>query len=111
MESFQSHQRHYREHHKTLGCKITHMIGVPMIALSIPVLFIHWQWAIALFVIGWIFQFIGHYVFEKNKPVFMNDPQNPLTYFSAIFFVADEWWHMLTGKPANPTSQIDEQSK
>jgi uncharacterized membrane protein YGL010W len=26
--------------------------------------------AVALFVIGWIFQFIGHYVYEKRSPAF-----------------------------------------
>jgi len=26
--------------------------------------------AIALFVVGWIFQFIGHYVYEKRAPAF-----------------------------------------
>ena len=27
-------------------------------------------WAVALFVVGWIFQFIGHYVYEKRAPAF-----------------------------------------
>jgi uncharacterized membrane protein YGL010W len=27
-------------------------------------------WALALFVVGWIFQFIGHYVYEKRAPAF-----------------------------------------
>jgi uncharacterized membrane protein YGL010W len=26
--------------------------------------------AVALFVVGWIFQFIGHYVYEKRSPAF-----------------------------------------
>jgi len=26
--------------------------------------------AVALFVIGWVFQFIGHYVYEKKSPAF-----------------------------------------
>ena len=26
--------------------------------------------AIALFVVGWIFQFVGHYVYEKRSPAF-----------------------------------------
>ena len=26
--------------------------------------------AIALFVVGWIFQFVGHYVYEKRAPAF-----------------------------------------
>ena len=27
-------------------------------------------WAVALFVVGWIFQFVGHYVYEKRAPAF-----------------------------------------
>ncbi|MGM0480676.1 MAG: DUF962 domain-containing protein [Pseudomonadota bacterium] len=30
------------------------------------------SWGIGLFVVGWIFQFIGHY-FEGKKPAFMDD--------------------------------------
>jgi uncharacterized membrane protein YGL010W len=26
--------------------------------------------AIGLFVVGWVFQFIGHYVYEKKSPAF-----------------------------------------
>jgi uncharacterized membrane protein YGL010W len=26
--------------------------------------------AVALFVVGWIFQFVGHYVYEKRAPAF-----------------------------------------
>lgn len=32
-------------------------------AIGIPV-------AVALFVIGWIFQYVGHYVYEKKSPAF-----------------------------------------
>ena len=34
-----------------------------------------WSWlgtSIAIFVVGWVFQFIGHY-FEKKKPAFVDD--------------------------------------
>ncbi len=27
-------------------------------------------WAVGLFVVGWIFQFVGHYVYEKRAPAF-----------------------------------------
>ena len=29
--------------------------------------------AIAMFVVGWIFQFIGHYVYEKRSPAFFRN--------------------------------------
>ena len=30
------------------------------------------SWSIGLFVVGWVFQFIGHY-FEGRKPAFVDD--------------------------------------
>jgi uncharacterized membrane protein YGL010W len=27
-------------------------------------------WSVGLFVLGWIFQFVGHYVYEKRSPAF-----------------------------------------
>jgi uncharacterized membrane protein YGL010W len=99
MESFQEHQRLYREQHRTLGCKITHMIGIPMIAVALPLFFLEWRIATLLFVTGWILQFIGHYVFEKNKPVFLGNPFDVLTYVAALVFAGQEWLRLLTGKP------------
>jgi uncharacterized membrane protein YGL010W len=66
-----------------------HTIGIPMIALSILVavaaLFVGglWRWAVALFVVGWIFQFIGHY-YEKKPPEFFKDWR--------FLFVGLRWW-------------------
>lgn len=99
MDSFEKHMQFYREQHSTLGCKITHMFGVPLIAASLPVVFLHWQLGIAMFVIGWILQFIGHFVFEKNSPVFLGNPLDWKTYWSAIVFVSEEWGKALSGKP------------
>lgn len=36
---------------------------------ELPLIFI----SIALFVVGWVFQIIGHSVFEKNKPAFLDN--------------------------------------
>lgn len=99
MESFQDHQRMYEREHSTLGCKITHMFGVPLIAASAPLFFFQAKLAAVLFIVGWILQFIGHYVFERNKPVFFGNPLNPMTYCSALVFVGQEWLKLLTGKP------------
>lgn len=106
MDSLQTHMEVYRNEHRTLGCKLTHMFGVPMIAASVPTVFFHWPIALAMFVIGWVLQFVGHYVFEKNRPVLLSDPKNPWTYFAAIIFVAEEWGKVLTGKPLVEPSVI-----
>jgi uncharacterized membrane protein YGL010W len=66
-----------------------HTIGIPMIALSVLVagaaLFVGglWRWALALFVVGWVFQFLGHY-YEKKPPEFLKDWR--------FLFVGLRWW-------------------
>jgi len=43
-------------------------VGLLMLGRPLPV----WVSA-ALFVLGWIFQFIGHYVYEKRSPAFFRN--------------------------------------
>ena len=79
----------YSESHQHPMNRFTHSIGIPMIAISlvliIPSFFIGglWRIALALFVIGWILQFIGHY-FEGKPPEFMRDYR--------FLFVGLRWW-------------------
>jgi uncharacterized membrane protein YGL010W len=42
-----------------------------------------WPWALALFVVEWIFQFVGHW-YEKKPPEFFKDCRFP--------FVGLRWW-------------------
>lgn len=74
-----------------MGCKITHLFGVPMIALSFPMLLFNRKKAVALFGCGWFLQFLGHFVFEHNKPVLLTRGRSPLTLLSALVFVGQEW--------------------
>ena len=66
-----------------------HTVGIPMIALSVLLfagsIFVNglWRYGLALFVIGWIFQFVGHY-YEKKPPEFLTDWR--------FLFVGLRWW-------------------
>lgn len=68
-----------------------HTIGIPMIALSVPLFlaapFVSGLWIapVALFVLGWLFQFIGH-AFEGKPPEFFSDWR--------FLFVGLRWWFM-----------------
>ena len=79
----------YSESHKHPVNQLTHKFGIPMIVVSlvliIPSLFVGglWRIALALFVIGWILQFVGHY-FEGKPPEFMKDYR--------FLFVGTRWW-------------------
>ncbi|SMF63146.1 Mpo1-like protein [Pseudobacteriovorax antillogorgiicola] len=73
----------YKKSHTHPINHATHAIGIPMIVVSLPLFFYNWQLAIALFVVGWVFQFIGHY-FEGQPPAFFKNP--------AFLIVGPIWW-------------------
>ena len=66
-----------------------HTIGIPMIAVSVLLALASfffaglWKLALALFALGWILQFIGHY-YEKKPPEFLKDPR--------FLLVGLRWW-------------------
>jgi uncharacterized membrane protein YGL010W len=69
--------------------RLCHTIGIPLIVLSIPVFLLSiwisglWVVALALFVMGWVFQFIGHAV-EGKPPEFFHDWR--------FLLVGVRWW-------------------
>ena len=79
----------YSKSHEHPMNRLTHKIGIPMIALSIlliPVAFFiakFWIVPLSLFIIGWTLQFIGHY-FEGKPPEFFKDYR--------FLFVGLRWW-------------------
>lgn len=95
LPSLSAHLKYYRSQHKTLGCKITHLVGVPMIVLALPMLLFDRRRAFSLFGLGWFLQFLGHYVFEKNKPIILSSRRSPYTLVSALIFVTEEWMDTL----------------
>jgi uncharacterized membrane protein YGL010W len=74
------------QHPVNRGC---HTIGIPMIAASallfVASFFVPRLWPIptALFVVGWIFQFVGHF-YERKPPEFFKDPR--------FLLVGLRWW-------------------
>ena len=72
----------YKEKHRHPLNKLSHSIGIPMIVVSLPLFLFNWRWALALFVIGWIFQFIGHLI-EGNQPAFFRNP---------VYLLVGPWW-------------------
>jgi len=71
---FQRLLESYRRDHQHPMNRATHMVGIPMIVVSLPLFLFNFWWALGLFVVGWIFQFIGH-AFEGNQPSFFRDPR------------------------------------
>ena len=79
----------YSQSHRHPVNQMCHLLGIPMIAVSLPLalaaLFLPelWRVALALFVIGWVLQFIGHAV-EGKPPEFLRDWR--------FLFVGLRWW-------------------
>jgi hypothetical protein len=86
----------YSTSHQHPVNRICHTLGIPLILLSLAVfaagIFIHRLWpdALALFLVGWAFQFIGH-AFERKEPEFFHD-------WRFLFVGVRWWWAKIHGK-------------
>lgn len=63
----------YKAKHQHPLNRLSHSIGIPMIVVSLPLFFFNWRWALVLFIVGWILQFVGHAI-EGNQPAFFKNP-------------------------------------
>jgi len=76
--------------------RFCHTIGIPLIAISVlmfvAALGLHrlWRPALAVFVVGWAFQFVGH-AFEGQPPEFFKD-------WRFLFVGLRWWWAKLRGR-------------
>ena len=68
-----SYLEEYKIKHQHPLNRLMHAIGIPMIVISVPLFFLSWQWALGLFIVGWLFQFMGHAI-EGNQPAFFRNP-------------------------------------
>ena len=81
--------REYAGSHQHPVNRLCHTIGIPLIALSVPLFGLAlavsrlWPLPVALFAIGWAFQFVGH-AFERKAPEFLKDWR--------FLFVGLRWW-------------------
>ena len=79
----------YSKSHRHPVNQLCHIIGIPAIAVAVALfavaLFAHALWvpAAMLFVVGWLFQLIGH-AFERKRPEFLTDWR--------FLFVGLRWW-------------------
>jgi uncharacterized membrane protein YGL010W len=79
----------YSSSHQHPVNRLCHTFGIPTIlvslALALAGFFFHplWMYALSLFVIGWILQFVGH-AFERKAPEFFHDWR--------FLLVGMRWW-------------------
>jgi uncharacterized membrane protein YGL010W len=79
----------YATSHQHPVNRLCHTLGIPLIVVSLVMFAASvavaglWRWALALFVVGWVFQFVGH-AFEGKPPEFFHDWR--------FLFVGLRWW-------------------
>ncbi len=79
----------YAKSHQHPVNRVCHTVGIPLIAASLPLLVLGfvapvcWLLALTLFIVGWVFQFIGHW-FEGKPPEFFSDWR--------FLLVGLRWW-------------------
>jgi uncharacterized membrane protein YGL010W len=79
----------YAHSHQHPVNRMLHTLGIPMIVVSLLLLaasiVVHglWPYGLALFVLGWLFQFTGH-ALEGKPPEFFRDWR--------FLFVGLRWW-------------------
>ena len=79
----------YAGSHRHPVNRVCHTIGIPLIALSVPLflaaIFVDGLWPVplAMFAVGWALQFLGH-AFEGKPPEFFHDWR--------FLFVGLRWW-------------------
>ncbi len=72
----------YKAKHRHPLNRMAHNVGIPMIVISFVLFFFNWRWALALFIVGWILQFVGHFI-EGNQPAFFRNP---------VYLLVGPWW-------------------
>ena len=79
----------YSESHRHPLNRLTHTLGIPLIMISLPLMLIGILWhrllwiGLALFVVGWLLQFVGHAI-EHKPPEFFKDWR--------FLLVGSRWW-------------------
>ncbi|MFS1423580.1 DUF962 domain-containing protein [Shewanella sp. 10N.286.48.B5] len=75
-QDFKSFYPFYLSQHQNATCRRLHYLGSGLIVLLLLVTLVSQQWWQLLFipVIGYGFAWIGHFVFEKNKPATFEYP-------------------------------------
>ena len=79
----------YAQSHQHPVNRVCHTLGIPLIVVSLPLFLVavltpgFWPIPLALFIVGWIAQFVGH-AFEGKPPEFFHDWR--------FLFVGLRWW-------------------
>jgi hypothetical protein len=93
-ESFEDFYPFYLSQHANLTCRRLHLVGsvLVLMLLGLVALTGQWAWLLALPLLGYGFAWVGHYVFERNRPATFDYP---------LYSFMGDWlmlWQALTGQ-------------
>jgi hypothetical protein len=84
----------YLNEHSNLTCRRLHFIGTTILLVALGAMIVKNDWSFiwTLPLIGYGFAWVGHFVFEKNRPATFKYP--------VLSFVSDfkMWFEIATGK-------------
>lgn len=93
-KSFKDFYPFYLSQHSDPVCRRLHVLGslTVLAALAAVLLSQQWLWLLVVPFIGYGFAWVGHFVFEKNKPA---------TFTHPVYSFMGDWvmlWQTLTGR-------------
>lgn len=81
--SFKAFYPYYLSEHGDVRCRRLHFAGTCLVILALILAFVHsWWWLAMMPVFGYGFAWVGHFVFEKNRPATFKNP---------IYSLAGDW--------------------
>ncbi len=93
---FAEKMAYYRSQHTTPGIRATHLVGIPAVTVSLPLMLGRPRVGVPMFLGGWALQVLGHKVFEKNSPALT---KGFLTYqFCGLAFWCEEMVELISGQ-------------
>ncbi|WP_019141417.1 DUF962 domain-containing protein [Noviherbaspirillum massiliense] len=95
-ETFTDFYPFYLSEHSNRTCRELHFVGSTLSLLCVAALVLsgNFWWLLAALLSGYGFAWVGHFVFEKNRPATF---QHPLYSFMGDWVM---YWQMLKGRSA-----------
>ncbi|MDI3261190.1 MAG: DUF962 domain-containing protein [Fulvimonas sp.] len=92
--SFREFYPYYLGEHRHPVCRRLHLLGSTLVLalVLVAILTADWRWLLLAPVVGYGFAWIGHFVFEKNRPATFRHP---------LYSLLGDWvmyWQVLTGR-------------
>ncbi|RTE86985.1 MULTISPECIES: DUF962 domain-containing protein [Gammaproteobacteria] len=103
--SFKEFYPYYLKEHSDLKCRVLHYVGSTLVLAELVMFFLtlHWGWLVAIPLTGYGFAWIGHFVFEKNKPATFKHPWYSLAGDWVMY--KDAWVYLFSRKKSAAAKQ------